>query len=227
MSDAIYWPCADALMLAAQLSSAPHLPPPSDLRQRITDVLDRMVAAGRKSGISEADLAEARFALVAFMDEQILKSSWPGRAEWMNQPLQLVFYRTTTAGEMFFARMRALLNEGGRHVPLQIYYLCLALGFRGAYGESGQGGALASFADAAQKQLAPELPSASKISPHALPPDRAEAEKKSRAPLIAVIAGCALVTVLMLGILSWSLHSSVDEVERSLPTKAPSAAHSG
>lgn len=220
MSDAIYWPCADALMLAAQLASAPHLPPPADLRQRVTDVLDRMVGAARAAGVPDADVAEARYALVAFIDEQILKSSWPGRAEWMNQPLQLIFYRTTTAGESFFARMRALLNQGGRPVALQIYYLCLALGFRGAYGDRGDPGALASFSEAAQQELAKQLPSMSKISPHAQPPDRAAAEKKSRGPLLAVLLGCAFVTLVSLGALSWSLHSSVEEAVEAIPSKA-------
>src|SRR5712675_2203910 len=108
MSDAIYWPCADVLILAAQLASANNLPPASDLRQRVIDVLDRMVSAARTAGVPEADIAEARYALVAFIDEQVLKSSWPGRVEWMNQPLQLTLYREYTAGENFFARMRAL-----------------------------------------------------------------------------------------------------------------------
>jgi len=158
MSDAIYWPCADVLILAAQLSSAADLPPPNDLRQRIVDMLDRMVGASRAAGIQEADIAEARYALVAFIDEQILKSNWSGRSEWMNQPLQLGLYRENNAGENFFARMRALLNQGGRQAALQVYYLCLALGFRGAYGMSSNAGALASFTDAAQQQVAQKLP---------------------------------------------------------------------
>src|SRR4051812_2979894 len=104
MSDAIYWPCADVLILAAQLSSAADLPPANDLRQRITDMLDRMVSAARTAGVADADIAEARYALVALVDEQIMESSWSGRAEWMNQPLQLSLYGDTKAGEIFFAR---------------------------------------------------------------------------------------------------------------------------
>ena len=107
MSDAIYWPSAPALILATQLPAAPSLPAPHDLRQRVIDVLDRMVGAARAAHVPEQEIAEARYALVAFIDEQILKSSWPGRVEWMNQPLQLQLYREVTAGENFFARMRA------------------------------------------------------------------------------------------------------------------------
>ncbi len=69
MSDAIYWSCADVLILASQLASANHLPAPADLRQRIIDVLDRMVGTARSAGIPEPDIAEARYALVALIDE--------------------------------------------------------------------------------------------------------------------------------------------------------------
>jgi type VI secretion system protein ImpK len=219
MNDAIFWPCADALILGTQLATAVNLPSPNDLRQRVIDVLDRMVGAARTAGMGEADIAEARYALVAFIDEQILKSTWPGRAEWMNQPLQLVLYREFTAGENFFARMRALLNQGGREAALEVYYLCLALGFRGAYGVSGNAGALQTFTSAAQQQIARRLPLTGKISPHAQPRDRAHAEKKSNAALIAVLVGSLLVVGVGVGWLQWSLNSTIKDAVVAIPSK--------
>jgi type VI secretion system protein ImpK len=222
MSDAVYWPFADVLILAAQLSSSGNLPPPNDLRQRITDVLDRMVGTARAAGIPEADIAESRYALVAFIDEQILKSNWPGRAEWMNQPLQLILYREYTAGENFFARMRALLNQGGRQVALQAYYLCLALGFRGAYGVSGDAGSLASFTNAAQQQIVAALPSPSKISPHAQPRDRVQAQKKGIGALTGLVVGCAIVVLGVVVGLEWALRSTVHDALTTMPAPASS-----
>lgn len=222
--DAIYWSCADVLMLGTQLASASALPAPNDLRQRIQGALDKMVAVAREAGVAEADIAEARYAMVAFIDEQILKSSWAGRAEWMNQPLQLLMYREYTAGENFFARMRGLLEQGKRPAALQAYYLCLTLGFRGAYGVSGNPGALASFTDAARQQLARSLPPSQQISPHAKPRDRADAVKKSNAPLIAVLLGSALLAVVVLGALGWSLHSNIQEAIGAMPARAAGSA---
>jgi type VI secretion system protein ImpK len=223
MSDAVYWPFADVLILAAQLSSSANLPAPNDLRQRIIDVLDRMVGTARAAGIPEADIAEARYALVAFIDEQILKSSWPGRAEWMNQPLQLILYREYTAGENFFARMRALLNQGGRQLALQAYYLCLALGFRGAYGVSGDANALTSFTNAAQQQIAAGLPSPSKISPHAQPRDRAQAEKKGIGLLVGLVLGCSIVVLAVIVGLEVALRSTIRDTLSAMPVTAASA----
>jgi type VI secretion system protein ImpK len=224
MSDAIYRSCADVLILATQLASASDLPAPNDLRQRIMGALDRMVASARAAGVAEPDIVEARYAVVAFIDEQILKSSWPGRAEWMNQPLQLVLYREYTAGENFFARMRALLQQGGRTAALEVYFLCLALGFRGAYGVSGNVAAQTSFTDAARQQLGQRLPSSKKISPNALPRDRAESARKSNTPLIVLLAGCAILVVVVLGALAWSLDSDIKEATQAMPARAAGSA---
>ena len=224
MSDAIYWPCAPALILATQIPTAGMLPAPHDLRQRIIDVLDRMVGAARAAGVAEAEIAEARYALTAFIDEQILKSAWPGRVEWMNQPLQLALYREVTAGENFFARMRALLNHGGHEDALEIYYLCLALGFRGAYGVSGNAAGLTSFADAARERVIHKLPSAAKLSPSALPRDRAREARGNQGALIGLLAGCAVIILAVVVGLRWALHSSIGEAIRAMPTKAAPAA---
>ena len=224
MSDAIYWPSASALILATQIPTAGMLPAPHDLRQRIIDVLDRMVGAARAARVPEAEIAEARYALVAFIDEQILKSAWPGRVEWMNQPLQLALYREVTAGENFFARMRALLNHGGHEDALEIYYLCLALGFRGAYGVSGNAAGLTSFADAARERVIHKLPSAAKLSPSALPRDRARQARGNQGALIGLLAGCAVIILAVVIGLRWSLHSSIGEAIRAMPTKAAPAA---
>ena len=222
MSDQIYWACAETLTLAVQLPAA-NLPPAAELRQRLTVALDSFVAKGRSAGLSDVDLAEARYALTAFIDEQILKSSWPGRAEWMNQPLQLVFYREYTAGENFFNRMRALLQRGSSPA-LQIYYLCLALGFRGAYGVSGDVQGLSSLMDAARGQVSHGLPPASKLGPHALPKDRVARVRDSNAVLFAMVGACLFVTLAVAGGLAFALRSDLKQALTTFPETAASAA---
>jgi type VI secretion system protein ImpK len=226
MTETIYWSCADLLVLSAELSAA-QLPSPADLRQRILGVLERMVTQGRASGIQEADIAEARYAIVAFIDEQILKSNWAGRTEWMSQPLQLLLYREYTAGENFFVRMRALLHDGRRPAALEAYYLCLALGFRGQFGTSQDGGAVSGLMENAREQLKKRLPSPEKISPNAKARDRAEAERSSNAPFFAVLAGCALISTLVVVGLGLSIHSNAKNVVKSMPARAVAAVPAG
>jgi type IV/VI secretion system ImpK/VasF family protein len=211
MAEPPYWCCAEAMMLAVKLPQTPNLPPPIELRQRILTALDAMVGRGRADGLSDADLAEARYALVAFIDEQILKSNWPGRAEWMGQPLQLILYGEYTAGENFFSRLRILLQQGGASLALEVYYLCLALGFRGAHGISGDHRALAGFHDAARQRVTQSWPAGSRLAPRAEPIDRLAARRTSNAPLVAMMVGSLLLAVLLVVGLERVLNSNLEE----------------
>jgi type VI secretion system protein ImpK len=217
MSDRVYAVCADVLMLAATFPLTPSLAPAGELRQRLQTALDALVGRGRAAGIAEADLADIRFALVAFLDEQILKANWPGRAEWMNQPLQLVLYNQYTAGETFFLRLRSLLAEGNRADALLAYYLCLALGFRGQYGASPDSSALTSFMQAALPQLTRGLPRSDKLGPNAVPSERAKQTKNSNAALIAFVVAALLVSAAVLFGLQRLVSSEVRAALEAMP----------
>jgi type VI secretion system protein ImpK len=214
MSQRVYAACAEVLMLAVTFARAPSMGGAADLRQRLQVALDKMVANGRSTGIAEQDLADMRYAVVAFLDEQILKTNWPGRQEWMNQPLQLVLFNQYTAGEHFFNRLRSLMGEG-RVEAVAAYQLCLALGFRGQFGTGADPSALAGFSQAALQQVARGLPRIDRLGPHAIPADRAQEAKSSNAPLIA-FAVCGLVAALGLLVgLERLVHS---DVQRALDT---------
>jgi type VI secretion system protein ImpK len=139
MIEAMYWTCADAMTLAAQLADAQELPPPDVLRQRINVLFSSMSQRGKQAGITDTDLRDATYAIAALMDEQLLRSNWTGRTAWMAQPLQLTYFNENTAGEGFFQRLSALEQSPGQEHLVQIYYLCLALGFRGRYAVAGVG----------------------------------------------------------------------------------------
>lgn len=221
MNTQIYRVCADSLRFALRLPTATDLPTAPELRQRAVAALDGVVTQGRAAGLPEADLAEARYALVAFIDEQVLKSTWSGRAEWMSQPLQLIFYREYTAGENFFVRLRSLLQSGSRPFALEVYYLCLALGFRGAYGVSGDVSVVNGFVEAARRELMKRLPTTTRLGPNALARDLLGADRKSNALLITLVAGCACLMLLVLIGLHFELRSELGEAIRTLTNATP------
>jgi type VI secretion system protein ImpK len=223
INDQIYWACADVLTLAVQLPSATALPPASELGPRLISALDGIVAKGRVAGISDVDLAEARYALTAFMDEQILKSNWPGRTEWMNQPLQMQLYREYTAGENFFKRMTALMQKSEPSTALEIYYLCLVLGFRGAYGVTGDMHGLSGLIESARQKLMLVLPPPTRIAPNALPFDRASAVRLSNALVYALVAGCIVLVAGVLWALSFALERDISEAMKLMPLPNASA----
>jgi type VI secretion system protein ImpK len=225
MNERFYQVCAESLVTAVQLTSGAPLPTTQELRQRLIGSLDRMVSDGRRLGVADGDLAEARYALVAFIDEQILQSDWAGRAEWMSRPLQLELYRENTAGENFFARLKSLLRSGDRPVAVEAYYLCLVLGFSGAYRDAGDTVALDKFTRAARDQLRKALPAADKISPHAKPQGTTVAVRTGWEPLLGIVLGGLLLIVLVLSGLGWAVNHRVDEVAEDLASAhmAPSS----
>jgi type VI secretion system protein ImpK len=85
------------------------------------------------------DAAAVKFALAAFVDEVVLSAEWGGRDQWGDDPLQLHFFGTYLAGEGFFQKLDELRAPGKtRADALEVYYLCLVLGFRGKYGVAGE-----------------------------------------------------------------------------------------
>src|ERR1019366_5750212 len=126
----MYWACAESLCLASELPSARALPPPAGLQRRLAGLLEDMTRRCRESGIPDEDINEARYAIVAFADEQIFRSAWPGRAQWMRQPLQLSYFNENTAGEGFFRHMAGLQNQPHRVHTLQISTSACASAFK-------------------------------------------------------------------------------------------------
>jgi type VI secretion system protein ImpK len=210
---AIYWASAEVLMASVRIGVDRDLPAPSELRDRFTKALQQMVAQCRASGVPEVDIGEAHYALVAFIDERVLKSNWPGRTEWMNSPLQLLIYREFRAGEHFYTRMGALLQQTAKSTALEVYYLCLALGFTGAQGMQ----EARSYQDAARGRIASGVPGSS-LSPHAVPNDHFELTRTRRPFALAVAAGCIVIVGLGLALLSWSLGSAIASAGADLGT---------
>jgi type IV/VI secretion system ImpK/VasF family protein len=102
------------------------------VRQEIAALLARQQAAAKRTGMPEIDYQEARFAIIAWADETLLKhTAWAHHSAWSALPLQLEYYQTRNAGEEFFERLERLRPE--QQAVREIYYVCLGLGFSGQY----------------------------------------------------------------------------------------------
>ncbi len=88
-----------------------------------------------KSGVAREDFDLARFAVFAWVDETIMGGSWEGKNQWQGEQLQLKYFQTSDAGELFFRKLNTI-GSHQNHVR-EIYYICLALGFTGQYCNQG------------------------------------------------------------------------------------------
>jgi type VI secretion system protein ImpK len=126
--------CAPALLLGVRLRWQQTSGDSDALTHRIEEMLDRIEERLRAAGLAQSDVADVVFALVAFLDESVVCSEWEYKTEWRSSPMQFKRFGRDDAGEEFFARLRAVRGERVvRADVLQIYYLCLVLGFKGRY----------------------------------------------------------------------------------------------
>ena len=223
----MYWACSDPLTLASQLAYARDLPSPDVLQRRVSSLFDQMSRKCRESGIPDEDANEAKYAIAAFTDEQIFRSAWPGRAQWMGQPLQLIYFNENTAGEGFFQRMNALQNQPTRAHVLEIYYLCLCLGFQGQYAVRG-GEGLGPIVDQLGARLGSGLGNTDVISPHGEPREAFRGLMRREMPLvglsIAFFALAVVVFIVLKLVLAGSVSSAATDMTKGLPPPAAQAA---
>lgn len=88
----------------------------------------------KKMGIGFDDVSDAKYAFCALLDEAILASNSAIRPAWEIRPLQLRYFGDHLAGENFFSKLEQLRNQGASRIQaLEVFYLCLLLGFEGKY----------------------------------------------------------------------------------------------
>jgi type VI secretion system protein ImpK len=213
MSQTMYWVCSDVLSLILQLRNSRDLPAPDILQRRVLGLFETMMQNGREARIPEQDMTDAKFALAAFADEVIYHSTWPGKTQWLSNPLQLQFFQLNTAGDGFFVNLDNLHGQRGRAHVAQIYFLCLSLGFQGKYRLRQQEG-LAAVVEGLGNYIALSEGGGDQLAPNAERKDGGGGAVRRELPFLAVALGffvLALIVVLILRFIIGSNASAVAE----------------
>ena len=146
--------------------------------------------------IAAEDVYATKYAFCAAVDETVLNSRFAIRDAWMLQPLQLTLFGEQLAGENFFARLEDLRAQGApRLQSLEIYYMCLLLGFQGKYLIEGQeklGYLTARLGD----EIALLRGKRTGFAPHWPLPDKVAHTLKRDVPLWSIMALFALLGLL-------------------------------
>jgi type VI secretion system protein ImpK len=109
------------------------------LADHMTQFLHEVDQRAKELGVHADDVAAAKYAFCAAVDEIILRSQYPIRAAWEARPLQLRMFGDQLAGEHFFLQLDALRVGGSTHVQaLEVFHVCLLLGFQGRYALDGE-----------------------------------------------------------------------------------------
>ena len=153
--------------------------------------------------ISREDYDLARFAVLAWVDEAIMSSSWDGRLQWQREKLQRLYYQTEDAGEIFFDRLNTIGFQ--KREVREVFYMCLALGFTGQYCNPGDDVLLEALKDENLKMLTGSSMDAFSLEKRELFPEAYQIESirskspKSRGPFSFFSLMCFIAPVIFLG----------------------------
>lgn len=211
LSQTMYWVCSDVLSLILSLRNSRDLPAPDILQRRVLGLFETMMQNGREARIPEQDMVDAKFALAAFADEVIFHSSWPGKTQWLQNPLQFQFFQLNTAGDGFFSNLDNLHGQRGRNHVAQIYFLCLALGFQGKY-RLRQQEHLGAVVEGVGNYVAVSEGGGDVLAPNAERKDGGAGVVRRELPYLAVALGLLVAAVLVVIVLRLILGSSANEV---------------
>ncbi len=114
---------------------------PQGLREILMNSLKASIDDARRKNFSDEETRLAMFAIVAYLDETILTQNQPAFADWRRKPLQEELFGVHIAGEIFFQNLEKIIRQPDS-LPgadlLELYALCISLGFRGRYSAGGQ-----------------------------------------------------------------------------------------
>lgn len=156
----------------------------------------------RAAGYDPGDVRLAVYACIALLDEAVLNSNQAIFASWPRQSLQEEVFGDHIAGENFFAHLQQLMgrqDSADLADILEVFLLCLLLGFRGKYAFTAEGGT-----ERIQETLLQRIRrirgGGAPLSPDwALPAGEAMPSNRDRwLPRLAALAGLSLVLSLVL-----------------------------
>lgn len=87
----------------------------------------------RRLSLVTQEQESIKYALVALVDEVVCTIKSSLQSAWLSQPLQRICFGEHTAGEGFYERLNEARLNASQFV-IEIYYLCLLIGFKGRYG---------------------------------------------------------------------------------------------
>jgi type VI secretion system protein ImpK len=186
----------EAFTVAARLRTGRQsAPDAASFRQRVKQLVGAADEEGRRRGYAPEYVRLAVYAYIAFLDESVLNSGLPVFADWPRQPLQEEVFGDHMAGETFFRYLQELLGRQDSAEladVLEVFLLCMLLGYRGKYSAGGQGG-LQALVSAAQEKILRIRGGRTELSPAWRPP--ADVIPTTRDPWVRRLAITALATL--------------------------------
>jgi type VI secretion system protein ImpK len=77
----------------------------------------------------------SKYALVAWIDDVLIEAPWQGRLWWKENALEVELFNSRDRATLFYSKAQEAAKMTRRDA-LEVYYVCVVLGFRGLYRDS-------------------------------------------------------------------------------------------
>ncbi len=188
------------------LLKAKHAPMDAEVfRDRIKRFLTAFERGASKLQTPAEDIYACKYAFCATVDESMLMSNFKAKESWQRLPLQVQFFGEQLAGEQFFEKLEELRRTGTPRVQaLEVFHMCLLLGFQGKYIMEGSE-KLNYLTARVGDEVARMKGQSAGFAPHWAAPDRVAHQLKNEVPLWVVGAVLAFVGLVGFIGLRWQL----------------------
>jgi type VI secretion system protein ImpK len=182
--------------------------PSNDLRPKVGAMLTDFEKRAERYRFNSKIIQVAKFALAAFVDETVLMNNFHMRDQWERNALQLEYFGEQLAGNKFFEKLEAMLNQiDVTKDAVEVYYVCMLLGFKGKYAVYEQEKLLETMQRTANALVKVGKIAPVELSPHWLASDQPTPPKKRGMPVWAKVGalgavGLALVVYLVMFVMS-------------------------
>jgi type VI secretion system protein ImpK len=182
--------------------------PSNDLRPKVAAMLDDFEKRAERYRFNHKIVQVSKFALAAFVDETVLMNNFPMRDQWEKSALQLELFGEQLAGNKFFEKLDAMLGQiDVTKDAIEVYYVCMLLGFKGKYAVYEQEKLLETMQRTANALIKAGKIVSVELSPHWLANDQPEPPKKRAMPVWAKVGalgglGMAVIIYLVMFIMS-------------------------
>jgi type VI secretion system protein ImpK len=198
----------------AQLRAATSHPGTAVLRRRLIEGVKAFEASAAESGVAPSEISAARYLLCSFIDEVVEATPWGAGGVWAEHNLLQEFHGERWGGDKVFKLLEKLGEDVAGHVDLlELFYVCLALGFEGRY--RGVANGQAQLDAIADRVLQVTRPAKNRHASRTLSLRWQGVDRPARKalPALPLWAGFALGGALLLGGFLW-LNARLDAVTR-------------
>jgi type VI secretion system protein ImpK len=122
------------LAIVDQLRSMSSHKDPAALRQQLLIAIADFEAQAAAGGVPRPKITAARYLMCCFLDEAVAQTPWGSAGEWATRNLLQEFHEERWGGEKAFQLLERLGQEPEANADLlELFYICLRLGFEGRF----------------------------------------------------------------------------------------------